>query len=430
MSSYLRCLAFCLLVGSFLVVDSCDSKKNDPQVQPGPTTAALDGQISPAGAITTVTATDASGKTTTATPSSTGTYSIPNLALGTYTLTFTPAIGYTAPASSSATLVAGGTTVPTVTVAPMVTTATLSGQVNPAGSVITVTATNASGVTVTATPSATGIYAFTNLPFGTYTLTFTPTTGYTAPASGSATLVAGGTTVPTVTLAAVVTTATLSGQANPAGSVTTVTATNANGVTVTATPSATGAYAFANLPFGAYTLTFTPAVGYAAPAPTSVVLVTGGTTVPTVSLALASRSAFFSVDGVPIPVVNSFSLTVPGIRFMRFSGQVMPGSSVGPTVNITVGAEVPVAGTYELNSSEYNASYTPSGNLTYYSDRTTSRRPNSGTVTITVNPTLRRYSGTYTFTGRDVTSSSPSGNIPPGTPPTVNITGSFDNYAY
>ena len=430
MSSYLRCLAFCLLVGSFLVVDSCDSKKNDPQVQPGPTTAALSGQISPAGAITTVTATDASGKTTTATPSSTGTYSISNLALGTYTLTFTPAIGYTAPASSSATLVAGGTTVPTVTVAPMVTTATLSGQVNPAGSVITVTATNASGVTVTATPSATGIYAFTNLPFGTYTLTFTPTTGYTAPASGSATLVAGGTTVPTVTLAAVVTTATLSGQANPAGSVTTVTATNANGVTVTATPSATGAYAFANLPFGAYTLTFTPAIGYAAPATTSVALVTGGTTVPTVTLALASSSASFSVNGVPIPVVNSFSYVNGGTRSVRFSGQPGPTGGPGHTVNIRIGAEVPVAGTYELNSNEYNASYLTPNYFHYYSDIFPSGRPNRGTVTITVNPTLRRYSGTYSFTGRDVTGSSTSGYIPPGTPLTVNITGFFDNFAY
>lgn len=344
MQSYLRSLALCLLVGSGLVGGSCASKKDDPKVAPGPTTAALSGQVSPTGAITTVTATDAGGKTTTATPGSTGAYSIPNLPLGPYTLAYAPAAGYLAPALSSATLVAGGTVVPTVAVAPAPTTATLSGQVNPVSSVVTVTATNASGVAVTVTPNA------------------------------------------------------------------------------------TGAYFFPNLAFGAYALTFAPATGYAAPASTSVVLVSGGTTAAAVTLTLATPSASFSVNGAAVRVGYFFSLIVAGQRFVRFS--VQPGGAPGPTVDLTVGGVTPVAGTYELNSYDYNASYLSADYFSYYSDQFALGRPNSGTVTITVNPALRRYSGAFRFTGRDVSSGSPSGYIPPGTPPTVDITGSFDNFVY
>ena len=81
--------------------------------------------------------------------------------------------------------------------------------------------------------------------------------------------------------------AALSGQVNPAGSVATVTATNAAGVAVTATPGASGAYTFANLPLGAYTLTFAPSPGYTKPSPVSVTLAGGGTTVPVLKVTLA-----------------------------------------------------------------------------------------------------------------------------------------------
>lgn len=199
MRNLFRPFVFHLIVGASLTATSCGDKKNDPVAQPQAQTATLSGQVSPVGSITTVTATDASGKTATATPGSTGAYSFPGLALGTYALTFAPATGYIAPAAASVTLVAGGSTAPTTTAAAVPTTATLSGQVDPAGSVTVVTATDASGKAVTATPGGTSAYSFPNLPFGTYKVTFTTAGGYqpitTAP---SVTLVAGGTTVPTV----------------------------------------------------------------------------------------------------------------------------------------------------------------------------------------------------------------------------------------
>lgn len=80
-------------------------------------------------------------------------------------------------------------------------TAVLSGQVTPAASVTTVTATDASGKTYTATVTSTGTYAFAAMPVGDYTLTFTPAAGYVAPAAATAKLVASGTTAPAVTVA-------------------------------------------------------------------------------------------------------------------------------------------------------------------------------------------------------------------------------------
>lgn len=115
MNKIVRVLILALLTGSALATTSCGSKSSDPQAQPQVQTATLSGQISPAGAITTVTATDASGKATTATPSSTGAYSFPGLAVGAYTLTFAPTAGYNTPAPQQVTLTAAGTTATTTT---------------------------------------------------------------------------------------------------------------------------------------------------------------------------------------------------------------------------------------------------------------------------------------------------------------------------
>jgi hypothetical protein len=75
---------------------------------------------------------------------------------------------------------------------------TLNGQINPAASVTTVTATDAASKTTTATPNSTGAYTFTGLAAGTYTLSFTAATGYTAPANQTGVVItAGGTTTAT-----------------------------------------------------------------------------------------------------------------------------------------------------------------------------------------------------------------------------------------
>lgn len=115
MQKFIRTLLLATTVGATLATASCGSKKDDPQAQAQ--TAVLSGQITPAGAVATVTATDASGTATTATPTSTGSYSFAPLKLGSYTLTYAPVAGYTTPAPAPVMLAAGGTTAPALTVA-------------------------------------------------------------------------------------------------------------------------------------------------------------------------------------------------------------------------------------------------------------------------------------------------------------------------
>jgi hypothetical protein len=147
--------------------------------------------------ITTVTATDAANKNTTATPNGTGAYTFTGLAAGTYTLSFTAATGFTAPANQTGVVItAGGTT----TAAPVaaIGSGRVTGQITPANAITSVTAVSASNQTTTATPSASGTYTF-NLAAGDYTLRFTPATGFTAPADQLISVSAGGTTTPSPT---------------------------------------------------------------------------------------------------------------------------------------------------------------------------------------------------------------------------------------
>lgn len=416
MHHYLRPLAFGLLVSASLAAASC-SKKDDPQVQAQPTTATLSGQITPAGAITTVTATNASGKTATATPTSTGTYSFPGLTPGTYTLTFAPATGYTAPAAATVTLAAGGTTAPATTVAAVPVTATLSGQISPAGAITTVTATIAGGTAVTATPSSTGAYSFPGLTPGTYTLTFAPATGYTAPSATTVTLVAGGTTVPTTTVAATPTTATLSGQVSPAGSVTTVTATNAGGVAVTATPGSNGTYSFPNLPFGTYVVTYTAAGGYQpVSAPATVTLAAGGATVAPINTTQLPTRVSYVLNGVTVTPVYIASQVLGSDRFITFD------TSNDQRITLFLQGLTPAVGTLSLLSTANYAQYNANDYVLYRSN--TGSNP-QGTLTITgVNTTARLYSGTFSFVGGVV-------NPNAGSATTRTITnGTFTNISY
>lgn len=85
-------------------------------------------------------------------------------------------------------------------VQPQSQTAILSGQVTPANTITTVTATNARGVATTTTVTSVGTYAFTALPLGDYNLTFTPIAGYAAPTPVVITLKSGGTIAATITV--------------------------------------------------------------------------------------------------------------------------------------------------------------------------------------------------------------------------------------
>lgn len=184
-------------VAAGLLLSACSDKKEAP----APTTGTVNGQITPADAVTAVTATSAATPATTATatatPNASGAYTFSDLAAGTYTLSFAPATGYVAPAPQRVTVTAGGTTTATpVTVAAR--GGTITGQITPATAIIAVTANNvATSTTLTATPNASGAYTFTNVAAGTYTLSFVPATGYAAPAPQSVTVAGSGTVVAT-----------------------------------------------------------------------------------------------------------------------------------------------------------------------------------------------------------------------------------------
>jgi len=133
MHKVVRVLTFATATSLALLTAACGDKTADPQAQAQ--TATLSGQIMPVGSVTTVTATDASGKTLTATPGSTGAYSFPGLTVGAYTLTFAVAAGYATPAPQKVTLAVGGTvaTATTVTLKPA------SASFNAGGTVVNAT---------------------------------------------------------------------------------------------------------------------------------------------------------------------------------------------------------------------------------------------------------------------------------------------------
>ncbi|GAA3950748.1 hypothetical protein [Hymenobacter algoricola] len=154
-------LALIVLAGLFATT-SCHKTKDDP-TPTGPITGAIEGSISPAGAIATVTATSPGGLTFLATPNAaTGAFSLPNLAPDSYTLSFTAAAGYLEPATRKISVLAGPATVAGTVVATSdgriksgtmswiadgvsYSTTVLSGQVDGAASTLSLTGEAVSG---------------------------------------------------------------------------------------------------------------------------------------------------------------------------------------------------------------------------------------------------------------------------------------------
>lgn len=222
-------------------------------------------------------------------------------------------------------------------------------------------------------------------------------------------------------------TAVLSGQVTPAGAIATVTATDASGTATTATPTSTGSYSFAAMKVGSYTLTYTPAAGYAAPAPASVVLAAGGTTAPALTVALAAAAASYAVDGVPMTAAYIFSQGTAGTNNRMLTFTANPGAAP-PTVTIFLDTFLPTVGSRSLTASGSgnNGRYMGLDYALYMSDFGSSvGLPVSGTFTISsVSTSPRVFSGTFSFLG---TTGSPSANIPV----TRNITnGVFTNVPY
>lgn len=107
MKHWLRGWLFLSLFG--ILAASC-SQKSDPAPAATPTTGTITGTVSPARAITQVTARTTGGLTFIATPdASTGAFTTPALAAGQYTLSFTMAPGYKSVADKTITVTAGQT---------------------------------------------------------------------------------------------------------------------------------------------------------------------------------------------------------------------------------------------------------------------------------------------------------------------------------
>ena len=221
-------------------------------------------------------------------------------------------------------------------------------------------------------------------------------------------------------------TGTLNGQITPAASVTTITATDAANKATTATPTATGAYTFGGLAAGTYTLSFTPATGYAAPAnQTGVVITAGGTTTATpvtATIISTNNSATFSVGGV----ATTASLVLGNLQFNNLSVSI--ASASGKSVVFNIDGFTGAAGTFSLANQSNTATqliyseqvgtaaqqWTTAGFL--------SNNQGSGTIVITaIGANPRRASGTFTATAYPATSASTG---------TRTITGSFTNVTY
>jgi hypothetical protein len=108
---------------------------------------------------------------------------------------------------------------------------------------------------------------------------------------------------------------------SPAGAVLTVTATSSTGATYTATPAAgTGAFAFGSLPAGSYSLTFTAATGFVAPAAQPLVVASNAaTTIAPVNVAAATGSVALQFDAV----VGTAPLVLANQLYTRANGQQM-----------------------------------------------------------------------------------------------------------
>ena len=150
MKNFVHFLLLALVTSAALLFTACDDKNTSPKA------GAIAGQITPANAVTTVTATDAGNKATTATPSASGEYTINNLTPGDYTLSFTPATGFTAPASQSISVAAGATTT---------------------ASPVTVTSGSGQGTWSVSGTNATATLVQGNLQFGVLSVTLANTVG-------------------------------------------------------------------------------------------------------------------------------------------------------------------------------------------------------------------------------------------------------------
>lgn len=186
----------------------------------------------------------------------------------------------------------------------------------------------------------------------------------------------------------VATTGAVEGNITPAGSLTTVTATNGNGLTFLATPNAsTGAFALTGLAPGRYNITFTPASGFGTPAPRAIDIVAGQTT--------AAGTVLVQGDGTPRGTV---SWTADGITYtapitggfldnQNFRLQAT-GSNAATSGTITFDFRTSIATTGTYVMADYMTAYPKFA--------TYAKQANGQTINYS---TMSAYSGTTGYSG-------------------------------
>jgi len=316
------------------------------------TTYTISGSAGIAGA--TITLSGANSGTLTA--GTGGAYTFSGLVNGSYTVT--PSLtGYTfAPTSASVTISSANATATTFVPTAIPVAHTLSGNVSPSLSGVTITVTGTANATTTT--DASGNYSFTGatgLYDGTYTVTPTKT-GYTFTPNSTSVTMAG----------ANVTGKNFAGTANSAVTATangTVTGAWVQGVTITlsggsqsgtTTTSAGGNYSFGNLPSG-QTYTFTPTLsGYTfGTAPTATVPAGSSTAVTVPAITATSAIASNSISGT---VTYTGTQTGPVAVFAYQTGCTGCSSNGGTLITLT-GSVGSKTGSYTIRgvpNSTYN----------------------------------------------------------------------------
>ena len=174
---FVRFWTLLLFAAGFVLTTAVSCSKEE---EAKPTQGKITGTAVPAAALASVTATDASGASTTVTPnSSSGEFSIANLTAGTYNLHFAAASGYLDPADRSVSVAAGETNnVGSIQVSEYL-VGRVDGTVNPANSLRYIQLTppgSQNGPMVQ--PDVNGYFVFNNVAPGTYNVSFDPASGF------------------------------------------------------------------------------------------------------------------------------------------------------------------------------------------------------------------------------------------------------------
>ena len=383
-----------LAAGLLILSAAACSKKEEPTPAPAPTTGSIEGTISPANALTSVTATNVGGLTFPSVPAASGVFTVANLSPGTYLLTFAARTGFLTPASRSVAVVAGQTApAGTVVVAPEP-PAGVSGTINPVGAVTQVEVTAANGTLTSAVPGANGAFSVSTA-LGGATVHFVVATGFVQVPNQTVTLTPA---APIALLGTInVGAYTITGTVNPSNAVTRVEVTAANGALTSGSPTAGDFEVSASL--GTSRVHFVMAAGYAALSDRTVTL-TASSPVALLGYIYAS----------PLPTVGTLTYDINGSTYTATSTTV--SAAAGGILRIdglSPNAQTPLrlvlsagsfsgVGTYTLGGTNTNNF----GQLillqnTQYIYQTSTTGP-SGTLTISAyNAAARTIAGTFSF---------------------------------